>query len=74
MGCGLQLARHAQQLFALFAVRQLVGLALEGFRLLAPLLFEGQLPTHDPPLRNGGSATGLSVTDGCRDCAVMPEY
>src|SRR5258705_12386532 len=36
----------AQYLFALSAVRQLLDFALEGFRLLSPLLFEARFATH----------------------------
>jgi hypothetical protein len=51
----VSMARQAQQLFALFAVGQLLGLTPEGFRLLTPLLFEGQLPTHEPPFATAGA-------------------
>src|SRR5258706_14214485 len=63
----------AQYFFALSAVRQLLDFALEGFRLLSPLLFETRFATHVtlPMLRWAGARPGLSVTDECPDRAVM---
>src|SRR5258707_7630576 len=63
----------AQYLFALSAFRPLFDFALEGFRLLSPLLFEARSATHVtlPMLRWAGARPGLFVTDECPDRAVM---
>src|SRR5580765_9042967 len=65
----------AQYLFALSALRQILDFALEGFRLLSPVLFETRFATHvTPPCFAGRELDRLSVADEGPGPAVMARY